>query len=176
MSDILGTGDFDSVRALIGADSETLTDETLRSLTYLDYVEIQVKKAFTTWATLKTAAGDDWTLLKVGTACLLAMRACSFMERGQEVNQGFSIGDYQENNGRVIDWKKTLDDLKEMAQEAFGAISTVTHTRPKFFLVSGPTSSGANVPENAEQWLEKVLPRILDWEEEGGTEDDDYVQ
>lgn len=172
MSDILTSGDFPTVRYLAGnAGTGIMPDAMLSSFAFLDYIESLVKSAIDDWATIKATASDDWIRLKTGTACLLAMRAIGRLEASLSAGVSFKIGDYSESQ-KAVEWKSVVSDLTQMAKEAFSSISTVTHTARTIIMVSGPTSSGYNIKTSAEQWIDEILPRVLDWFEETGEDDD----
>ncbi len=175
-ANILAEADFDAVRYLLGVDSDTLPDAVIRALPNLEFVEAIVMEMADDWddttqfAGIKTAAGSDWTYLRTGTMHLLAARLVAYA-RVNEVDS-VRIGTYSES-GRSLSWSERTQECIQHAAEALSYISTRTFNQPKFFEVTGPTSSEAAVPEYWEEWQEMILPRILDWQEEG-EEDDVY--
>lgn len=168
-TDILREADFDAVRSLIEVDSAIVSDSVLASFPYLPTLEILVKDAVTDWATLQSVGGDDWTLLKTGTACLLAIRVVRTRFTSSQ-SSGFRVGGYEEK-GREIELHDLVNRLTHMAKEAFMSISTAVLARPTFIMGAGPTSSGYNVPTDWEQWLERIMPRVIDWIQEDGEDD-----
>lgn len=174
--DILTTTDFPAVRYLLGVDSATLPDAVIGSYPYLVWVETVVKEMADDWSDttgfdeIKAAEGNDWTYLRVGTMHLLAARLVRYVS--MEEAASVKIGDYAES-GRTLAWTDRVKETVNDAAEAFSRISTRVWSRPSILIATGPTTSGEVVPEYLEEWQEKILPRILDWHQESG-EDDDY--
>lgn len=174
MGDILDeTCDFDAVRELVPTTSSVVTDQQLERFTMLGFVEVLVKDAVTDWSTIKAAAGDDWTMLKSGTACMLAMKVAKRLASGSSSSSGagFAVGGFRETGG-AINWETKKAELMRCASAAFSAISTQTRSRMTLATFNGPTRSESNVPPTLEAWYEKIIPRFLDWIEEGGEEND----
>jgi len=166
------TSEYDMIRALLGVSETELPDATIELSPFLPIAEAIVKQGITTYATILTAGGDNSHLLKAGTAGLAAALLCQAIERGDSA--GFRVGEYEET-GNKVDWRAKAQELLTGAKRALGAISTRTFTRRTLVAVAGPTRSGGNVPAEIEQWVEKVVPRFVDWVEEG-EEDDDWDQ
>lgn len=161
--------DYDMIRALLGVSETELPDTTVEMAPFLPTAEAIVKAGITNYAAL---TGDNSTLLKSGTAALCAAFLCQGVEGGQL--DSFRVGDYWEQ-GSTIDWRLKALELLKAAFRALGAISTRTFTRRTLVAVAGPTRSGTNVPAELEQWIERIVPRFVDWVEEGG-EDDSWTQ
>lgn len=164
--------DYGAIRSLLGASAVELPDATIEQSPFLPTAEAIVKQGVTTYATIISAAGDNLHLLKAGAAALTAALLCQEMQ--QDDSAGFRVGEYEET-GNKIDWRAKAGELLAAAKRALGAISTRAFTRRTLVAVAGPTRSGGNVPEELEQWVEKVVPRFVDWVEEGG-EDDSWRQ
>lgn len=174
MGDILVDADYADVRDLVGADVAILPDTVLNRFTFLDTVEALVKLAIEDWsAIIDAGSGNDYVFLRSGTVYLLALRVAMRFRQSIQFGHGFSFGGYSES-AKAIDWDAVIDTLKEWAEEAFGNISTRVWTRPVLILMDGPTSSGANVPSDFEVWIDRILPRVLDWEEESGEDDAEW--
>ena len=176
MSDILaGTSDWDAVRSLIYASATVISDAVLESFPFIDTVEELLKKGITDWATIKANGGADWTFLRSGTAYLLAARVVSDrFSASVTLGSGFKVGGYSESGKSGQNWQEIAAALIDKARAALSAISTRTFTRQSIVLRDGPTTSGTNVPPDFEYWLDKILPRVLDWVEEGGEDDTVY--
>jgi hypothetical protein len=174
MGDILVDSDFDIVRSLVDTDSTTVPDNVLSSFVYLDAIETAVKEAITDWATIVSGGGNDLIWLKSGTAYMLAARLAARFRATTTAGGGFRIGGYSES-GSSVRWDEVARDLMHKAAGELSRISTRTFTRQTLLLADGPTTSGTNVPEYWESWLERVQPRVLDWEEESGSEDDTLI-
>jgi hypothetical protein len=174
MGDILDEScDFDAVRELVPTTSGVVTDQQLERFTMLGFVEVLVKDAITDWSTIKSTGGDDWTMLKAGTACMLAMKVAKRLASSSSGSSGagFAVGGFRETGG-TINWPEKKAELMQCASAAFSAISTQTRTRMAIAVFNGPTRSESNVPSTLEAWYEKIIPRFLDWIEEGGEEND----
>lgn len=174
MGDILDPADYPSVRYLLGGDSVSLPDAVIEAEPSLTYIEQVVKDMADGWSSdkdfdaIKAEDSKDWLFLRVGTMCLLAARLVRYLS--MQEGAGFKIGGYSET-GRVLMWQDRVIELIHSAAEAFARISTRAFVRPTILLATGPTSSGEAVPEEWEEWVERILPRILDWDEEGGEDD-----
>jgi len=174
MSDILQDTDFNQVRTLAQVDSTTVPNSTLGSFTHLEMIEALVKDGVTDWAThMANTSSQDRVYLRSGTAHLLAAKIASEMKANEESGAGFRVGGYSEST-KKIEWDAVVDDLIRQAKVAFSSISTRTFNRRTALNLSGPTSSGAIVPDDFEGWIDRILPRVLDWEEEGGEDDAVY--
>jgi len=164
--------DYDMIRALLGVSEAELPDATVEMAPFLPTAEAIVKQGITTYAAIMAAAGDNLQLLKSGTAALCAALLCQGTDRGDL--SAFRVGEYEEAVGKV-DWRAKALDLMKAAFRSLGAISTRTFTRRTLVAVAGPTRSGTNIPDELEQWVERIVPRFVDWVEEGG-EDDSWAQ
>ena len=177
MGDILdGNADYDAVRNLIGIDETVMADSVLETFPFLGVVEALVEDAFSDWATILAGDDVDTTFLKTGTACLTAIRLRLRLALSG-YGGGFSVRGYSQA-GSSIEWDDVYGQLAEWASEAFGSMSTHQDDLDSRFTIivrDGPTRSKSNVPTTAEQWYERVFPRVLDWFEEAGTEDDTLV-
>jgi len=162
--------DYPPIRTLLGVSSTELPDATIEQSPFLPTAEAIVKQGITNYASL--TSGDNSVLLKAGAAALCAALLC--VKFAREDAADFKVGDYEER-GRQVDWRARAAKLLEDAERALGAITTRTFTRRTLVALAGPTRSGLNVPEEIEQWVERVVPRFVDWVEEGGEEDDDWA-
>lgn len=170
--DLVHPHEYAQIRALMGVDSDVVSDQDIESLPYLFYVEAEVKAIITDWATLLTAATANTIRLKTGVMAWVAARLCGLVQK-QEAG-GVKIGDYAET-GDKIEWGDRAKQLADMAASALAQISTRTAlVRPTGMVLAGPTRSETNVPSSIEEWIERIQPRLLDWVEEGGQEDDTY--
>lgn len=174
--DIVKPADFDEIRTLLGVDSSVVSDNDIAALPMLHYVEARVKAVVTDWATIVAAASatalTNKVYLKTGVMAWVAARLCGLIMKKEA--GGVKIGDYAET-GDKLDWPARADELAAMAAEALGCISTRTISRPTYVTFAGPKRrADRGAPEEFEHWLERIRPRLLDWLEEGGEEDDDY--
>lgn len=169
---LTATSDYDMVRALLGVSETELPDATVEMEPFLPTAEAIVKQGITTYAAINTAGGDNKSLLRSGTAALTAALLCQGVDNGEL--DTFRVGEYEETGNR-LDWQAKALELLKAAFRALGAISTRTFTRRTLVAVAGPTRSGTNVPAELEQWIERIVPRFVDWVEEGG-EDDSWAQ
>jgi len=167
-----GTADYNMIRGLLGVSSTEVPDATVLLEPFLPSAEAVVKAGISTYATIILAAGDNLVLLRSGTAALCAALLCQEMERADA--QSFRVGDFDER-GSKVDWRGKANTLLERARTLLAGISTRTWTRRTSVALAGPTRSGSNVPAELEQWTERIVPRFVDWVEEGG-EDDDWRQ
>ncbi len=164
--------DYLPIRTFLGASSTDLPDATIEQDPFLPTAEAIVKQALTTYAAIVLAGGDNLALLKAGVQALTAALLCQGVDRGDL--SAFRVGEYEETVGRV-DWRAKALDLMKAAFRTLGAISTRTFIRRTLVAVAGPTRSGTNIPDELEQWVERIVPRFVDWVEEGG-EDDSWAQ
>jgi hypothetical protein len=162
-----GTADYGIVRALLGVSATEIPDATVLMEPFLPTAEAIVKAGITNYASL--TSGDNQVHLRAGTAELCAALLCEKMQRDDA--QSFTIGQFEER-GTKVDWRAKAQELLQAAKLSLSAITTRTWTRRTLVAVAGPTRSGANVPEELEQWVEKIVPRFVDWVEEGGEDDD----
>lgn len=173
-------GDFDEVRYLLGGVSSSVApDAVLSSFAFLGDVETFIKNAADSWledgfAVIEAAGGEDWDLLRRATMQKLAAEFATGYISSRS-GSGFKAGGYSEI-GISVDWVTEAAKLKDKAAASLAKISVRTFSLPASWIATGPTSSGENVPEYAEEWVERVQPEQLDWIEEGGEEDDDYYE
>lgn len=160
--------DFDAIRALLGVSETTVPDATIEATPFLPAVESEVTAVIIDYATL---SGDNATRLKAGVQAYVAALLCGHIERCE--GSAFRIGQFEEKAGSV-DWKAKAVDLMRLAAGYLGAITTRTWSRRTAIALAGPSRSGARVPSEMEQWIERITPRIVDWIAEGGDEDDSW--
>jgi hypothetical protein len=160
--------DYDMVRAMLRVSETFLPDEVIEYDIHLTLTEALVKKSFSTWETIKSDAGVDWTLLRVGTAAVLAYYMVDWVERDSGYNASWRIDQYSEGASN-IDWQIVKDELRTRAWTAFSAMDAYVYNRPTIFLTHGPSSTGYNVPDDWDEWLEKILPDYVNW----GLDDDE---
>lgn len=171
-NDIIFEHEYSMVRAELGVDEDTIADADIESLACLFYVEAAVKEIITDWAILLVAADKNTVYLKTGVIKWVAARLCGKLLKSEA--GGVRIGDYAET-GDKVEWGGRARQLAKEAAGALARISTrTTLVRPTVMVLAGPTRSGATVPTDYEAWLERIQPRLLDWVEEGGQEDDSY--
>lgn len=172
MGDILSAEDYNTIRAMLGGvGEELLSDETIESFPFLPRVEVEIKAKFPTWETIHDIGGGDWILLKTGTACLTAYVLATNMFLAGAGQGGFSVGGYSESaTGFFIgdNGDRVQAGLLRCVSSSFSELSRLGATRPSSMIVSGPTSTGYNVPESYEAWIKKVLPSIVVWEMDEG--------
>jgi len=177
MGDILEAADFPGVRYLIGVSATEVPDAVFTSDPFLPFVELVVKGLADGWNSetdfdaIKLAAGDDWTFLRIGTQFLLAAQLVYYAAK--KLYDSVKMGQYA-RSGRGLNWQTEAQKLVANASEAFSHISTRTFARPNILLATGPTSSGVAVPDEWEEIYEMIMPRIIDFFEEGESEDDSY--
>jgi hypothetical protein len=165
---ILTSADYDMIRALLGVGDTELPDTTVEMSPFLPTAEAIIKQGITDYDSL---TGDNAKLLKAGTAALCAALLCQELERNETAD--WRVGDYWEH-GSKLDWREKAKALLRDAMRALGAITTRSFSRRTALAVAGPTRAGTHVPEKLEQWVERIVPRFVDWVEEGG-EDDDWA-
>ena len=166
---LTSNADYSMIRSLLGVDSTQVTDLTIEDYGFLPLVEAEVTDIVTTYATILAAvAKGNAYRLKTGVAAWVAALLCQHIER--EEGQAVQIGDYREQATQV-DWRAKADTLMEKAAGALASLSTRTLTRRTALVVNGPTRSKSNVPDDLEEWLERIQPRLLDWIEERGEND-----
>lgn len=171
MGDILSSGDYDAVRELVGMDESILPDTVLDEFTFIDLTEATVKAAVSTWAAIMAAgSGSDYVFLRAGTVFRMAALIAQRFEMSIQFGHGFAFGGYSEV-AKLVNWQAVREQLDEWAAQAFAGISTYSLTRPAIVVIDGPTSSGANVPSDWEEWIDKIIPRPVDWIEEDGEDD-----
>ena len=158
--------DYPQIRSLLGADSTELADVTIEQDPFLPAAEAMITANLTDYASL---TGANSYLLKSGAAALTAAFLCPKLER--EDSESFKIGQFQES-GSKVDWRAKARELLELAKVYLAQVSTRTFTRRTAVALAGPTRSGSNIPEEIEQWIERLQPRFMDWVEEGGEDDD----
>jgi len=160
-----GTTDYNLVRALLGVSTTEIPDAMVILEPFLPSAEAVVKAGMASYAAL---TGDNLIHLRSGTAELCAALLCQEMERSDA--QSFTVGQYTER-GSAVDWRGKASALLAQARASLAAISTRTWTRRTAVALAGPTRSGSNVPAEIEQWVEKVVPRFVNWVETGGEDD-----
>jgi len=161
-----GSTDYALIRALLGVSIAEIPDATVILEPFLPSAEAVVKAGITNYAAL---TGDNLIHLRSGAAALCAALLCQEMERADA--QSFTVGSYSER-GSTVDWRGKASALLAQARADLAAITTRTWTRRTLVALAGPTRSGSNVPAEIEQWVERVVPRFVDWVEEGGEDDD----
>lgn len=161
-------GDYDIVRNVLGISSSEVTDAIIGEDPHLPAAEAMVKGAITDYATL---TGDDATFLRTGTVKLCAGFLCQRLLKLE--GESFKVGAFEERADKV-DWKGRAETLIREAAWALAHITTRTFTRMTAVAVAGPTRSGSRVPgaDEIERWVERIIPRFVDWIEEGGEDDD----
>ena len=163
--------DYDVIRHLIDVEEVDIPDEKIEMYPYLPWVEAEVTEVFTDYATLLSTGGTDKYRLKTGVACLTAAKLCIHMATTMPTE--VHIGNYIERPR--LDWFMLAEKLIAQAKAALNQISTkADFTRRYIIAVAGPTRSESNVPSEYEEWVERIQPRIIDWVEEGGEEDDSF--
>lgn len=158
--------DYPAIRALLGVSSSEVSDATIEQPPFLPEAEALVKAGITNYAAL---TGDNLQLLKAGVQAMVAALLCAKLQ--VERADSFRIGDYEEG-GSAVKWQERAAGLLQDAQRALAGISTRTWTRPLALAVAGPSRSGSRIPTDLEQWYERILPRLIDWIEEGGEDDE----
>jgi hypothetical protein len=164
---IISIDDYPAIRALLGVDGDVVSDAEIGYDPFLPFVESQVAASIAGYATF---SGADLYYLKTGVEAWAAARLCGLVLKKEA--GGVKIGDYAET-GDKVDWQNRAQELSKMAAGALGSISTRTWGRPALVVFAGPKRRGdRGAPASFENWLERIQPRLLDWLEEGGREDD----
>lgn len=163
-----GGADYSMIRLYLDADSTAVPAATIEDYGFLPYVEAEVTTAITNYGAILTAGGANMYRLKTGVAAWVAALLCQHIAVGEM--QGVQIGEHSEHASK-LDWRQKAADLIALSANALAGVSTRTHTRMSLVKLAGPTLSGSNVPDDEEEWLEKIQPRFLDWIEEGGEDD-----
>lgn len=167
------TAGYDGVRALLGVTDQEVSDADVEQDPYLPYVENQVATAIPDYASL---VGADLYALKTGVECWTAARLCHLLAGKAAAGTfgmtsgGFRLGDYEERGpGGVIekmDYRRKAEELARLAAQALSSISTISHPAPSPLLLAGPTRSRSNVPSSTQEWLNKILPDVVEWPED----------
>jgi hypothetical protein len=166
VGDILETTDYPTVRAFAGGvSSDFVSDATLATFPFEGIVEAYIKERVTDWATIKAAAGTDWGKLQTATIALLSLRLVRLIVMGNpEIGASYNITEYSENP-RDVDYEKLIEQLEAEVESNIDDIVDQNDDYDSFsgFLISGPTSAGANDPADIEEWIEKIEPEFITW-------------
>jgi hypothetical protein len=166
---IVSAAMYPDIRAILGVDARTLPDDIIAEDTILGITEALVMKAIPTYATILAAADvAEKMLLRVGTCYLVAIRCAAAFRASIQYGISVSAGGYSESP-KTMEWDKVIEYCEARAQEAFMAMTiqlVALGTRSTPLYVSGPTSAGGG-PSSFDLWLDKLLPSVQVWVEEG---------
>ncbi len=159
---IVTSAHYDAIRDLLGVTTNEVSDAIIIELPFLPMAEAEVKQAITNYAAIKTEAGDDYTRLVTAVCALTAVQFCPRLETWY--NDQLAVGNFKV--GSAINWRKKAEDILSIACRAMDGISTrTTRTYRTLMYLAGPARSGSREPEDIDEWIERILPEIVNWVE-----------